>query len=854
MSDRPGFEKQQLVESLGQLCQQHLVDAFKKFHPACAKQLTDLAAEAGSNRLQTLYFDTVRLLKKQHLDIEMETLNSIARGFEMLAEPMAVAEPSASRDNKPPATSRTASRRRAGDHFKLLEHEDLEVMIALDNFSSRAREQLRGELYELEGRLKTLLGQNSLPSPLPLFPDALLEAFVGSLDGDLIAVEVQLELVRAFAQICFDKPYGQMLNLAIDQLEEAGCELLEDYLPAEPSPTTDQSPEPAPQVSNTSSDRPQALSAEPLTALQPDSKQALPQERNQNRNQDPNQEPTPQFEQPVAGHRVEEQREAYTDQPLITNTRIQTELLARINSMLENAQIDADANDGQQQSKAPGDANSQASPHSNSNLNSHSHSHSHSNSNSNPNQTRVPCMAKPQLFAEINKQVNDLIAHSTELASNGQITRDLAAAIKQLEKGKRGSRLHRNDATVFQVVENIFSSFGQSMVVAPEMQQVINRCEIPMLKMALKKPLILEQENHPIRRLFNEMAKYAIGLEQGDCEDNKIYQQMVKMSETMLDDSFDEQRLPQIFSEFMSLLDRDRRMTAMAEEKEVERVAAQEKINWARTRVEEEISKRMVGREHPQAVIDFVQRSWCVVLHMAHQRNGESGADWQVGLKLLDNLLYLANRPLSDQDLKYRHELIKHIDARLGHISTDIAQRSLQIEQLSEALGIASSPESYSSAKVTRLTPRAKHWAKKLADKGRSLTQAEDQLVGEIKRVLMSAVKTELPGKNISRAVSDSESVDSLGQRCLGALQKGCWIELGGDIKAHKRGRLAGIVGPAWKYVFVDNQGKLIAARDRARLAVDLLNGSVTVLDNSHLFDKAIKEAIMQIKELPIAS
>jgi len=35
---------------------------------------------------------------------------------------------------------------------------------------------------------------------------------------------------------------------------------------------------------------------------------------------------------------------------------------------------------------------------------------------------------------------------------------------------------------------------------------------------------------------------------------------------------------------------------------------------------------------------------------------------------------------------------------------------------------------------------------------------------------------------------------------------------------------------------------------------VDLLNGSVTVLDNSHLFDKAIKEAIMQIKGLPIAS
>jgi hypothetical protein len=37
-------------------------------------------------------------------------------------------------------------------------------------------------------------------------------------------------------------------------------------------------------------------------------------------------------------------------------------------------------------------------------------------------------------------------------------------------------------------------------------------------------------------------------------------------------------------------------------------------------------------------------------------------------------------------------------------------------------------------------------------------------------------------------------------------------------------------------------------------LAVDILNGTVTVLDNSCLFDKAIKEAITQIKGLPVAS
>jgi len=466
-----------------------------------------------------------------------------------------------------------------------------------------------------------------------------------------------------------------------------------------------------------------------------------------------------------------------------------------------------------------------------------------------------PCMDKPQLLAEINKHMNDLITNRAELLSNGQITRELAAAIKQLEAGENGSRLHRNDLSLFQVVENIFSSFGQSMVVAPEVQQVINRCELPMLKMAIKKPLILEQENHPIRRLFNEMAKYAIGLEQGDCEDNQIYQQMLKLSESMVGESFDEHKLPEMLTEFMAIVDRDRRVTSAAEVRELEQIAAQEKVNWARTRVEEEITRRIVGKKLSETVVDFIQHSWCMVMHMAHLRSGEAGSDWLVAIKILENLVHLARRTPTEADIKYRHELLAHIDARLGHISTDVAQRALQVKQLSQVLGIAE-PPTVQSAVVTEIAPAANKRRAKKAAKNPVATDklAEREMVEEIKRILVSAVKAELPGKNISQAVRDAESLDSSAQRILMALQKGCWIELGSDIKAHKRGKLAGIVGPSWKYVFVDNKGKLIAERDRARLALELMDGKVTVLDNSHLFDKAIKQAITQIKGLPVAS
>lgn len=835
----------QLVQSLGQLCQQHISHAFKKFNERCSTDLVGLAARAESNRLQTLYMDSQRLLRKQRSAIEVATVAALMEYFAALALPVSAVE--ARQAEASTQVGGTDSEPADGNNLKLLGHEDLEVMIALDNCSSRVHEELRGPLHQLEGRLKALVDCASAIKTLPLSPDAILEAFATAIDGDMVAVEVQLELIRLFDQCCFDKGYAEMLDEANRQLEEAGVSPLAD-LPVQ-----------APQKKTAEQHSPEL----PVSPMEQPLEQPLKhsQQHSQPHLADSQQMPR-RDSVAVEIDQVSEALASYANDknepPVISNSRVQTELLAKITSMLEHADSQASPTAPCAESLStlnPAATNGQPQQ-------SGEQSNKQSNKQSNRQSDKLsaqlkPCMDKPQLLAEINKHMHNLIANRAELLGNGQITRELATALKLLTADERGTRLHRNDQSLFQVVENIFCSFGQSMVVAPEVQQVINRCELPMLKMAIKKPLILEQENHPIRRLFNEMAKYAIGLEQGDCQDNQIYQQMLKLSESMVGESFDEQKLPAMLSAFMANVDRDKRETSVTEARELEQIAAQEKVNWARTRVEEEITRRLVGKKLSETVVDFIQRSWCVVMHMAHLRSGEAGSDWLVAIKILENLIYLARRQASEADRKYRHELIAHIDARLGHIAVDIAQRSLQVKQLSQALGVAELPKGQ-SAVVTAITPSAsKRRRKKPAAKtavSQGAKSVEQDRVEEVRRIVVSAVKAELPGKNISQAVRDAESLDSSAQRVLMALQKGCWIELGGDIKAHKRGKLAGIVGPSWKYVFVDNKGKLIAERDRARLALELLDGKVTVLDNSHLFDKAIKQAITQIKGLPVAS
>ena len=251
------------------------------------------------------------------------------------------------------------------------------------------------------------------------------------------------------------------------------------------------------------------------------------------------------------------------------------------------------------------------------------------------------------------------------------------------------------------------------------------------------------------------------------------------------------------------------------------------------------------------AILNFAEQHWCKVLHIAHLRSGESSIEWQQGLEILDRLLEVIGFEASTRSKTAVAKVLNDIRLRLEHISIDALQLADQMERLQFILTPAR------PANVTDIAIKAKATVKnrsKAAIKTEGEEPAEDQLADQIKRIMISRLETEMPGENIAETINKVESLDDQAQQRLSEVQKGCWIELCDDIKSRKRGKLAGIVGPSWKYVFVNNKGKLVAELNRARLAVEIKEGKVTVLDNSHLFDKAIKAAIDDIKGLSVAS
>ena len=786
------YNKNELISSLRQFCQRHLESVFNIFFENASTALLGMAEAAETNRLQTLYVDAQRLIRGRRGEIEASVTEAVLASFTAL-DPNATHSTSEVRE--------TSTRNTPYNHFELLGNEDLEVMIALDNGTTQALETFKKPLYMLQRRFDTL-SDGAAIKLMPMSPDSVMEAFADGVSDGMIAVEVQVVLINLFNKACFGRDYGELLIQANEFLEESGM-----------FPASD----PAKSASEQSMAKPEIVleakaTDQPVTS-EGDIEQRLEELVNTlslgvmpTITSGISPEASPDASAEISPNDSAYSPPVFTAPPVEPPTsRIQTELLARISTILEST--------GQRLAG-----------------------------------TDAVYLGRPQVVAEIDKHISQLQQSYKKGQSEhlvcGQMTRQLEQTINAAHPlGKQG--LHRNDASVFQVVGNAFSRFGEGNGIAPDAQQAISRCELPLLKLALNKPSILEQENHPIRRLFNEMANYAIGLEQGNCSGNKIYQQMLKLSETMLSDGFGEQQIPQMLTGFMAAVDADRRVTRLQEKRQLEEIAAQEKVNWAHTRVDREISDRVVGHELPVAILNFAEQHWCKVLHIAHLRSGESSIEWQQGLEILDRLLEIVGFEASTRSKTAVARLLNDIKLRLEHISIDALQLADQMDRLQFILTPAR------PANVTDIGSKTK-------GKAPSKTNVKDPTEGEfadqIKRIMISRLQTEMPGENIAETINKVESLDDQSQQSLSEVQKGCWIELCDDIKSRKRGKLAGIVGPSWKYVFVNNKGKLVAELNRARLAVEIKEGKVTVLDNSHLFDKAIKAAIDDIKGLSVAS
>lgn len=81
-------------------------------------------------------------------------------------------------------------------------------------------------------------------------------------------------------------------------------------------------------------------------------------------------------------------------------------------------------------------------------------------------------------------------------------------------------------------------------------------------------------------------------------------------------------------------------------------------------------------------------------------------------------------------------------------------------------------------------------------------------------------------------------------------LRVGSWVEIQEDEEFKLRCKLTAIIEASGKYIFVNRTGMKVLEKTRMGLAVEFRRGTVRVLDDTLLFDRALDSVVNNLRKL----
>ena len=81
-------------------------------------------------------------------------------------------------------------------------------------------------------------------------------------------------------------------------------------------------------------------------------------------------------------------------------------------------------------------------------------------------------------------------------------------------------------------------------------------------------------------------------------------------------------------------------------------------------------------------------------------------------------------------------------------------------------------------------------------------------------------------------------------------LRVGSWVEFQEDEENKLRCKLAAVIKPSGKFIFVNRTGMKVLEKTRMGLAVEFRRGAIRLLDDALLFDRALESVIGNLRRL----
>jgi hypothetical protein len=123
--------------------------------------------------------------------------------------------------------------------------------------------------------------------------------------------------------------------------------------------------------------------------------------------------------------------------------------------------------------------------------------------------------------------------------------------------------------------------------------------------------------------------------------------------------------------------------------------------------------------------------------------------------------------------------------------------------------------------------------------------ESTPEMVQVVEEIVLLAAGEQPVGEPLVRLADDDVALLQ-----VDTLRVGCWVEIHEEDDQAMRCKLATIIEPTGRYVFVNRRGMKVLEKTRMGLAVEFRRGAIRLLDDTLLFDRALESVISNLRRL----
>jgi hypothetical protein len=393
------------------------------------------------------------------------------------------------------------------------------------------------------------------------------------------------------------------------------------------------------------------------------------------------------------------------------------------------------------------------------------------------------------------------------------------------------------DEDVINLISMLFEFILDDRNLPSSLRALIGRLQIPMLKVAVIDKSFFSRGSHPARRLLNEIASAALGWGgRDDSQRDSLYTRIDQIVQRLLHDFVDD---PAIFTEllvdFLAFTSDERRRSELLEQRTRDAEEGRALAELARQRVQQALNDRLLGKTLPEVVVRLLQEAWSKVLLLTCLKHGEESGEWKAGLQAMDDLIWSVE-PHAELDARQRllelvPGLLKSLRDGLSSAAFDPFATSEFFSQL-EALHVQAFNHVAQPPGAPDEIP--------VNESGNG-----PSMMAVVEEIVLVAPGEQVVSEPLLHLPENDEGLMQVDK-----LRLGSWVELQEDEDHKLRCKLAAIVEPSGRYVFVNRTGMKVLEKTRMGLAVEFRRGAIRVLDDSLLFDRALESVLGNLRKL----